>query len=81
MEGFVGATDSAAPVAMLVDVALALDALLDAREARIRAALRAGREEEVLRERVDETTLQIILLDGEEAYGAWSDTDSIYGAK
>ncbi|NXS11688.1 QPCTL protein, partial [Neodrepanis coruscans] len=26
-------------------------------------------------------TLQLLFLDGEEAFGDWSDTDSLYGAR
>ncbi|NWX06608.1 QPCT cyclotransferase, partial [Caloenas nicobarica] len=28
-----------------------------------------------------ELTLQLLFLDGEEAFGAWSSTDSLYGAR
>ena len=79
MAGFIGATDSAAPCAILVDTAVALDALLDEKERRIKEMVKTGKGK--TRKRVDDTTLQIILLDGEEAYGQWTHVDSIYGAR
>lgn len=72
---FVGATDSAAPCAMLLDLATALTPWLDARKRRVDAAGgeegRAGQGE----------TLQVVFFDGEEAFRDWSATDSIYGAR
>ncbi|SYW81085.1 related to Glutaminyl-peptide cyclotransferase precursor [Ustilago bromivora] len=67
MEGFVGATDSAAPCAFMVDLAVALDDALDRRE---RGGAGKGRD----------TTLQLAFFDGEEAYRQWTSTDSIYGS-
>ncbi|KAL8292879.1 hypothetical protein RQP46_000573 [Phenoliferia psychrophenolica] len=72
---FVGATDSAAPCAVLMDVAEALTPWLDARRDRIKAA---GGEEGG--EHQGES-LQIVYFDGEEAFKDWTHTDSIYGAK
>lgn len=70
---FVGATDSAAPVAIILEVAKALSPLLDAQlKSRMARGMRA------LQERV---TLQVVLLDGEEAFQQWTDSDSIYGAR
>jgi len=71
---FVGATDSAAPCAMMLDLAEALNPLLDERAHR----LEAGMEED---EEVSDTTLQLVFFDGEEAFVQWTDTDSIYGAR
>ncbi|PFH54175.1 hypothetical protein AMATHDRAFT_44713 [Amanita thiersii Skay4041] len=71
---FVGATDSAAPCAMMLDLAEALNLLLDERKQR----LEAGLEED---DDVSETTLQLIFFDGEEAFENWTDIDSIYGAR
>ncbi|GAA5886313.1 hypothetical protein JCM3774_002964, partial [Rhodotorula dairenensis] len=72
---FVGATDSAAPCAILLDLATALTPWLDARKQRVEAAGgeegRAGQGE----------TLQVVFFDGEEAFRDWSATDSIYGAR
>lgn len=71
---FVGATDSAAPCAMMLDLAEALNPLLEKRTAR----LEAGEEED---EDIADTTLQLVFFDGEEAFVEWTDTDSIYGAR
>lgn len=72
---FVGATDSAAPCAILMDLAEALTGWLDRRRERV---LQEGGEEE--RETQGET-LQIVFFDGEEAFKVWTHEDSIYGAK
>ncbi|KAM6288973.1 glutaminyl-peptide cyclotransferase-like protein [Aegotheles albertisi] len=61
---FLGATDSAVPCAILLELAAALDRPL--RDAKDRGA---------------EVTLQLLFLDGEEAFEEWSDTDSLYGAR
>ena len=71
---FVGATDSAVPCAIMLDLAEALNALLDERKKR----LEAGEEED---EDVSETTLQLVFFDGEEAFKDWTSTDSVYGAR
>ncbi|KAI1392743.1 glutaminyl-peptide cyclotransferase [Hypoxylon trugodes] len=74
-EGFIGATDSAAPCAILMQVARAIDEALtkkwDAMEASGDAGL--GLEEE--------KGVQILLLDGEEAWVEWTATDSLYGSR
>ncbi|KAH9989049.1 hypothetical protein BJV74DRAFT_773237 [Russula compacta] len=74
---FVGATDSAASCAMMLDIAETLDPLLDAR------ARRVEQDELDLDEDEDaaETTLQLIFFDGEEAFVDWTETDSVYGAR
>lgn len=74
-EGFVGATDSAFPCAMLVDVAMALDAQLDAYTANRTMARKSYLPAH------EDVTLQIVFFDGEEAMYQWSSTDSIYGAR
>ena len=75
MSGFIGATDSAAPCAMMVDLAVALDDALDARERKLH-------EQHVSKHtRSDQTTLQLVFFDGEEAYRTWTHTDSIYGSR
>ncbi|KAG8217648.1 hypothetical protein J3R82DRAFT_5801 [Butyriboletus roseoflavus] len=71
---FVGATDSAAPCAMMLDLAEALNPLLDDREQR----LLDGREDD---EDLADTTLQLVFFDGEEAFKEWTDADSVYGAR
>ena len=75
-----GATDSAAPCAMLLDLAVFLTPLLQVRQTRIASGaglLREGFDEE----EAAETTIQLIFFDGEEAFRIWTDTDSIYGAR
>ncbi|KAI8906281.1 hypothetical protein EDD86DRAFT_251822 [Gorgonomyces haynaldii] len=62
---FIGATDSAAPCAILMNIAKSLNPYL---EKRLQTMDRF-------------TTIQIIFFDGEEAFKTWSDTDSIYGAR
>ncbi|KAI0390204.1 glutaminyl-peptide cyclotransferase [Xylariaceae sp. FL0594] len=75
-EGFIGAMDSAAPCAILMQVARGIDAALarkwEAMEESGDAGL--GLEE-------DEKGVQMIFLDGEEAWVTWSETDSLYGAR
>lgn len=61
---FVGAIDSASPCAMLIDLALAIDPLLEAR---------IGPNED--------TTLELLFFDGEEAFDVWTHTDSTYGSR
>ncbi|XP_072705002.1 glutaminyl-peptide cyclotransferase-like protein isoform X4 [Ciconia boyciana] len=61
---FLGATDSAVPCAILLELAAALD----------RPLLRT-------KDRGAEVTLQLLFLDGEEAFEDWSVTDSLYGAR
>jgi hypothetical protein len=72
---FVGATDSAAPCAMMLDLATALTPWLDARRERVRDA---GGEEGLDGQG---ETLQVVFFDGEEAFKEWTHTDSIYGAR
>jgi glutaminyl-peptide cyclotransferase len=59
---------------MMLDLAEALDPLLNDRASR----LEAGMEDD---EDVSDTTLQLVFFDGEEAFVEWTDTDSIYGAR
>lgn len=74
-EGFIGATDSAAPCAMLLHAARSIDAAL------------TRKWESMGSNGVDDLTMgehkgvQILLLDGEEAFKYWSATDSLYGAR
>lgn len=74
-EGFIGATDSAAPCAILMHVARSIDEALtkkwDAMKANGQTGDGLGEEKGV----------QIILLDGEEAWVSWSATDSLYGSR
>ncbi|KAK3693738.1 peptidase family M28-domain-containing protein [Podospora appendiculata] len=74
-EGFVGAVDSAVPCAVLMHVARSVDAALTDKWA---AMLAAGAGGDGLDE---EKGVQIMLLDGEEAWVSWSDSDSLYGSR
>ncbi len=71
--GFIGATDSAAPCAMLLHAARSLDQALSKKWDAMENEGSAGLEEE--------KGVQIILLDGEEAFRSWTDTDSLYGSR
>jgi glutaminyl-peptide cyclotransferase len=72
--GFIGAIDSAAPCAMIIHAARSVDAALTKKwEAMTAQGLDSGLEEE--------KGLQILFLDGEEAFVQWSDQDSLYGAR
>ncbi|GAA6059423.1 hypothetical protein JCM10212_003655 [Sporobolomyces blumeae] len=72
---FIGATDSAAPCAILFDVAESLTDWLNEKRDRVQ------RDGPAQGEGVQAETLQIVLFDGEEAFHEWSATDSIYGAR
>lgn len=76
---FLGATDSAAPCAMLLDLAQALTPALRTRQTRL-ADVSEDDDDEDEREAA-QTTLQIIFFDGEEAFHDWTATDSIYGSR
>lgn len=73
--GFIGATDSAFPCALLVDIAMSLDAKLD-EYTQNRSASRNpyGMSN-------NDVTLEIVFFDGEEAFVEWSRTDSVYGSQ
>jgi len=73
-EGFIGATDSAAPCAVLLHVARSVDKYLtQVYEARSASQSKNDGKRDV--------GVQILLLDGEEAFVRWTDTDSLYGAR
>lgn len=71
--GFIGATDSAAPCAMIMHAARSVDEALTRKWAAMQADGSHGLEEE--------KGVQIIFLDGEEAFVSWTNTDSLYGAR
>lgn len=74
-KGFIGAIDSAAPCAMMMHAMRSIDSALtkkwDAmqKEGQVSAALEEQRG------------IQVIFLDGEEAFKEWTETDSLYGAR
>ncbi|WPH02087.1 glutaminyl-peptide cyclotransferase [Acrodontium crateriforme] len=77
-EGFIGATDSAAPCAMLMHAARSIDAALTSKW----DAIAAEGVESI--DGLDEDAhkgVQILLLDGEEAFHFWTHDDSLYGAR
>ncbi|KAI1459511.1 glutaminyl-peptide cyclotransferase [Annulohypoxylon moriforme] len=74
-EGFIGATDSAAPCAVLMHVARSIDQALTKKWEAMEASGDAGLGMD------DEKGIQILLLDGEEAWVTWTDTDSLYGSR
>ncbi|KAK3399243.1 kinase-like domain-containing protein [Sordaria brevicollis] len=77
-EGFIGATDSAAPCAVLMHVAREVEKYLKGVYAKgIEEGLGKDGKEDPKRE----MGVQILLLDGEEAFKEWTDTDSLYGAR
>ncbi|KAF1830947.1 hypothetical protein BDW02DRAFT_601214 [Decorospora gaudefroyi] len=69
--GFIGATDSAAPCAMILHVARSIEAAL--------AKKWAATPDDDLD--AEHRGVQILLLDGEEAFKSWTDSDSLYGAR
>lgn len=78
---FVGATDSAVPCALLVDLAQSLTPLLDSLKSTVTRQGGKGALEGQDGTWIQGETLQIVFFDGEEAFVDWTDKDSIYGAK
>ncbi len=64
----------------MLDIAETLDPLLDARARRVEQA-ELGLEDEDIDEYTAGTTLLLIFFDGEEAFMAWTATDTIYRAR
>jgi len=73
--GFIGAIDSAAPCAMLMHVARSIEEGLARKWAAMEDSGDGGLDPD------EDKGIQILLLDGEEAWVAWTATDSIYGAR
>ncbi|MCJ1306482.1 hypothetical protein MMC25_000125 [Agyrium rufum] len=77
-EGFIGATDSAAPCAMIIHAARSIDSALTKKwQSMETEELGNGGYLDV----EDHQGVQLLLLDGEEAFNLWTDTDSLYGAR
>lgn len=72
-QGFIGAIDSAAPCAMIIHAAQSVNQALTDKWAAEEASGADGLEEE--------KGVQILFLDGEEAFLSWTDDDSLYGAR
>ena len=75
-EGFIGATDSAAPCAMIMKAARNIEAALE-RKWSAMSAENTNQYQDL------EATqgVQLLFLDGEEAFVSWTAEDSIYGAR
>ncbi|KAK4661715.1 uncharacterized protein QC763_707030 [Podospora pseudopauciseta] len=79
-KGFIGATDSAGPCAVLMYTAREIEKEL----VKMWGAQDGGKVEEGGEgkgKRGEDVGVQILLLDGEEAFDRWTDTDSLYGAR
>lgn len=74
-DGFIGATDSAAPCAMLLHAARSVEKALSKKWAKLQKNPSDYSTEESY------NGIQFIFLDGEEAFESWTATDSIYGAR
>lgn len=74
--GFIGAIDSAAPCAMIMHAVRSIDAALTRK-------WQSMQEEGVdtFGDVEEHKGIQVIFLDGEEAFMTWTNTDSIYGAR
>ena len=73
--GFIGATDSAAPCAMILHTARSIDEALTKKW----DSMKKGGVDTL--DEASQRGLQVILFDGEEAFESWTATDSIYGAR
>ncbi|KAL1961052.1 hypothetical protein VTO42DRAFT_4940 [Malbranchea cinnamomea] len=74
-EGFIGATDSAAPCAIIMHAMRSIDAALSKKWAE-------AQDDPAHDIFLDEQQgIQVFFLDGEEAFSRWSATDSLYGAR
>jgi glutaminyl-peptide cyclotransferase len=74
--GFIGAVDSAAPCAMIMHAVRSIDAALTKKwEAVYTEGVGTSDDFE------EHPGIQVIFLDGEEAFVSWTKTDSIYGAR
>lgn len=72
--GFIGATDSAAPCAMLMYVARVVDGYVQRMYDEMQELGEGGTVEM-------DMGIQIVFLDGEEAFETWTDEDSLYGSR
>lgn len=72
-DGFVGATDSAAPCAMLLHAARSIDQALTKKWEAMEKSGDVGLSAE--------KGVQLLVLDGEESFISWTDEDSLYGAR
>lgn len=73
-DGFIGATDSAVPCAVLMHVAKSIDKYMTQMHDEMDALGEGGTPEM-------DMAVQILLTDGEEAFVSWTNTDSLYGSR
>ena len=73
-EGFIGAIDSAAPCAMIMHAVKAIDDALTRK-------WNSMQGESLDLDFEEHRGIQVLFLDGEEAFQRWTATDSIYGAR
>lgn len=73
--GFIGATDSAVPCAVLMHVARSIDKYLTQMHDEMVELGELGGSVPM------DMGIQILLTDGEEAFQSWTATDSLYGAR
>ncbi|KAI7770090.1 hypothetical protein LZL87_013505 [Fusarium oxysporum] len=73
--GFIGATDSAAPCAILQHVARAIDRALTIKWNEMRRTGATDKGDQGIQ------GVRILFLDGEEAFANWTETDSLYGSR
>lgn len=74
-EGFIGATDSAAPCAMIMHAIRSIDAALTRKWENMQT------QDDIDLDFEEDKGIQVLFLDGEEAFKDWTATDSIYGAR
>lgn len=74
-DGFIGGTDSAAPCAMIMHAIRSIDAALTKKWNSMHAQGFIDPDFE------EQKGIQVLFLDGEEAFHSWTTTDSIYGAR
>lgn len=77
-KGFIGAIDSAAPCAMIMHAVRSIDEALTRKWTKMQED---GIGDDGLADSEDNRGIQVIFLDGEEAFVHWTATDSIYGAR
>lgn len=73
-DGFIGATDSAASCAILMHVARSIDKYVTQMHVEMQELGEGGTVEM-------DMGVQILLLDGKEAFAQQTDTDSLYGSR
>lgn len=73
-DGFIGATDSAVPCAMMMFVAKVIDGYVQRMYDEMQELEEGGTVEM-------DMGVQMLFLDGEEAFDKWTDDDSLYGSR